>query len=163
MYPFVAPKARTEDLVISHSDEEVLVYDKKVHHIHHLNNVSHAVWNLCNGRRPLAELRQLAEQQLGVQFDEDALRIALTKLHDIHLLSGPLPQELHLRRTSRRGFNKRTIAGATAIIVSISAPSAAAAASNLRGQGEHCMNHSDCSSGYCDGDGIPWGGICIGN
>jgi hypothetical protein len=25
------------------------------------------------------------------------------------------------------------------------------------------MNHSDCSSGYCDGDGRPWGGICIGN
>lgn len=153
MYPFFGPKARTEDLVITTTCTEVLVYDTQVHHIHHLNDVSRVVWNLCNGRRPPAELRRLAEQQLGVSLHEDTIRDALTKLHDARLLKEPLPPELHLQRTSRRGFTKRSAAGAVAIITSISAPSAAAAQSTGSSslpctQGATCFPVSGCCSSY---------------
>jgi hypothetical protein len=50
------PLARTEELVTTTSKDEVLVYDKTAHHIHHLNASAAQVWYLCDGERTVADL-----------------------------------------------------------------------------------------------------------
>ena len=50
------PMARTDDLVITRSRDEMLVYDQRAHHIHHLNPVAAAVWHHCDGHTPIQSI-----------------------------------------------------------------------------------------------------------
>jgi len=138
------PAARIVDLVITHSADEVLVYDKLRHEIHHLNQASAAVWRLCDGKRSVAELARDAN------VDVEITQVAVNKLAEANLLEGNLSSGLMLSSQSRRKLLKRAgMAGAGAAIVSISAPMAAAAQTN-------CLNANACNAnniGRCCMDG----------
>jgi len=128
------PVARIEDLVITESADEVLVYDKQRHEIHHLNQASAAVWRLCDGKRSVADLAREAN------VDVEIAQLAVNKLAEANLLKGNLSSSLMLSSQSRRKILKRAgLAGAGAAIVSISAPLAAAAANN-------CINPNSCNA-----------------
>lgn len=47
------PIARTKDLVIQNSADEVLIYDLNDHHALCLNKTSAAVWRLCDGENSI--------------------------------------------------------------------------------------------------------------
>ena len=150
------PDARVANLVTTASRNEVLVYDQDRHHIHHLNATAAAVWNLCNGKRTVAQVARAA----GV--DEDAVRLALRKLADANLLDGPLEAEIRGTTHSRRSFMKKAaVAGAIAVpaIVSISAPTAAQSGSpgGEPTQPAQTCSQPDCGAGRKD---LP---CCVGN
>ena len=119
------PVARIEDLVITESADEVLVYDKQRHEIHHLNKASAVVWRLCDGKRSVAELARHAD------VDVEITQVAVNKLAEANLLEGPLSSKMRISSPSRRAFlRKAVIAGAAVpVIASISAPNAAAGGS----------------------------------
>ncbi len=119
------PAARRADLIVTESDDEVVIYDKTAKHIHHLNAVSAAVWLHCDGRRTVAEIAAAASEAIGATVDEDAMAIALDKLGEANLLTEPVT----IRRTSRRRFVKKAAIVAPAV-VSITAPIASASASS---------------------------------
>lgn len=156
-----APRARFDGLVVTESAAEVLVYDTAAHHIHHLNQVSAAIWRLCDGRKSIAGLAR------DSGLDREMVRLALVKLDEANLLDGTLDPGLRLKGASRRSFMKR-VAAATAVpaIVSISAPTAAMASSHCVNEGgapagTACNRHAQCCSGECGGQPYMNGpGLC---
>lgn len=134
-----APEARVDGLVVTESNGEVLVYDTRQHHIHHLNHISAIVWRLCDGQRTVADLVRQAQVQVDDVVTEESARLALTKLHTANLLHGETGADMRGVGRTRRDFLRRSaITGAIAVpvIVSISAPQAAAASSVCLGPGE---------------------------
>jgi hypothetical protein len=123
------PRARTAALVTTRMDGETLVYDTSKHHIHHLNPLAATVWGLCDGRRTVAALARAAD------LDDAVVHLALRQLADADLLDGAPSPAVGGARRSRRAFMKRAaIAGvAVPVIVSVSAPQAAAQSSALCG------------------------------
>jgi hypothetical protein len=134
------PRARTAELITTEVGDQVLVYDLQRHHIHHLNPTSATVWQLCDGRRTVGDLARAA----GI--DDEAARLAVRQLADADLLDGTLSPEVGSARQSRRRFMKRAaIAGvAVPVIVSVSAPQAAAQSSALCG-GIVCGPNQTCA------------------
>jgi len=129
MYSSDFPTARVNDLVITDAAGDVLVYDKLNHTIHHLNHTVGVVWRLCNGRRSVSELASIA----GAEVDEEAIQLVLTKLSNLELLTAPVSISTQSRRSVLRRLGVVGAGAAIAEIVSISAPSAAAAASDVAG------------------------------
>ena len=61
-----APRARQEDLVIEGLDGETLVYDMRTHKAHCLNPTAALVWNRCDGRATVGEMRAALEKEGGL-------------------------------------------------------------------------------------------------
>jgi len=118
------PVARSADLVTTESGTDVLVYDQRTHHIHHLNPTTTAVWHACDGERSVAGITTVTGAP------DELVRLALAQLADAELLAGPLAPAVLPAGQSRRRFLKRA-AGAVAVpvLVSVTAPTAAQAAS----------------------------------
>lgn len=130
----IVPAARVDDLVITEAGDELLVYDTKRHHIHHLNQTAALIWGMCDGRRTLGDLARAAMANTGQAADAEMVRLALTKLDDAHLLDHPLAVDLRIKSHATRRFTRRTaIGGAVAlpVIASMTAPAAADTASNV--------------------------------
>ena len=86
----VAPAARVENLAMTETADEVLVYDTERHHIHHLNRTLTIVWRLLDGQRTISEVAAEARLQLGADISEQGVQLALAKLSDANLLDGTL-------------------------------------------------------------------------
>lgn len=165
--PSGTPSARSERLITHVVRDEMVVYDEDRDHIHQLNAVATAVWLASNGQRSLDEIAGTASVTLGTALDQGSVREALTRLDAAHLLNDPLPPQWRMTGTTRRQFLTRSaIAGAALpLIVSVSAPQAAHAASGSQQcipQGQFgCMNNSDCCNpnDFCDGHGF-YTGFC---
>lgn len=112
------PTARTEDLERTEAKGEVLLYDKRLHHIHHLDPEVTAVWHHCDGRSSIAMISTIT----GIR--EERIRLALDELSQRHLLISELPSHLRIPRTTRRRIAKLGLAALPGI-VSVSAPVAA--------------------------------------
>lgn len=139
-YQLVVPAARTTDLVITQSGDEVLVYDTAAHHIHHLNAAATSVWQRCDGHRAVADIA------VETGLTEEAVQRALRTLGDAKLLDGPLADPMRGMQSRRSFMRKAAIAGvAVPAIVSISAPSASASQS---GEVIVCSDDS-CCTGPC--------------
>lgn len=129
------PTARSADLIVTASDDELVIYDKAAEHIHQLNKVSMMIWRLCDGQRGVHEIAVAASDELGTEVGEEAVRLALRKFDDAKLLGGSLSADIRDIAQSRRSFMKRAAVGGAAVpmMASISAPAASAAASTCNG------------------------------
>lgn len=150
------PAARLTDLVTSEVGDEVLVYDQKSHHIHHLNQTSAVIWRLCDGTRTIADLATATGSELRAAVDENTVQLALAKLSDANLLEQPIAEAARGSLQSRRKLLRRAaIAGAgiaaVPAIASITAPSAAAAGSATCTGSCTALDLSGCSC-TCNGD-----------
>ncbi len=135
----IAPAARVDGLVVTESRDELLIYDTGPHHIHHLNPLSAVVWRLCDGRRTMTNLVREAGRRADGMVTAESVRLALVKLDEANLLVGRLGTDFRGTGQSRRDFVRRSaIGGAVAVpmIVSMSAPHAAAASSACLGPGQ---------------------------
>lgn len=165
--PSVTPSARFERLITHVVRDEMVVYDEERDHIHHLNAVATAVWLSTDGQRSLSEIAQAASSTLGTDLDQGAVREALTRLDDAHLLNDTLPPNWRTASTTRRQFLKRSAMAGAALpmVISVSAPQAAQAASSSKPcipwLGSGCTDHSDCcGNSACDVDFLG-NGFCI--
>lgn len=163
----IVPAARVDDLVITETGDELVVYDKERHHIHHLNHTSAVVWRLCDGRRSIDDVANDGSIELGAAIDEEVVRAALTYLADAGLLSGEMSGGTSPQRGSRRALVRRAaIKGAIVapLVMSMTAPTAAMASScpSPYVQNGGCTADVDgcmCTNGK-DGNGEEQIGVC---
>ena len=144
------PRRREDGLLRQPMDGELLLFDSERNRAHSLNATAAAVWEACDGQRSHEELAA------GCGIDEPTLELALDRLRGAHLLD-----EVEVLQTgvSRRLMIRRSLAAGAAlgiavpVIRSITAPTAAMAATNgrVKGQaGKHCTKTSQCSpASFC--------------
>ncbi len=140
------PKARHADLVVRDLDDETIIYDKQTQQATCLNQFAAQVWSLCDGQRSISDI----VATLDIENGDAEVQVAIEKLSQTGLLTNY--HDLH--REDRRRFVIGTSAG-LASLVTLSVPSAAAAASCL-GLGSSCT-----SSDQCCGFAPCVGGVCV--
>lgn len=159
-YHIALPLRRLTDLVMTETSSDTVIYDRDVQSIHTLNAVTTAVWRTLDGEPTLGAVMASTGQ------DELVVRKALTQLADAGLLDGALPSGVRVGHSRRDLLKKAGLAAAIPVLISVSAPMAASAAScdtfcqPLTGQcltgGGNCYVCVPISftSGYC---GFPIG------
>ena len=153
------PHARSDGLVITDLDEEILIYDKDRDKAHCLNPTAALVWKYSNGKRSVAEIARAMQNKLHSPVDEQIVWFALKQLEKDHLLQDQVTLPTQLAGVTRREFVKKMGVAAAAvtvpIVISLTAPQSAFAQSCLS-QGVHCTTGSQCCQGCCctaDGSG----------
>lgn len=131
------PRARHQGLVVEPLEDEVLIYDRRTHHAHHLNRVVMEVWRACDGTRSEAQLVESVSAALGKPFDREQLELALHQLEltgllerveEVERASGETRRNARPRSLSRRKLLKG-LAVAVPVVTTILAPTMADAAS----------------------------------
>ena len=151
------PRARQDGIVVRELPDETLVYDLETHKAHCLNRISAAVWRGCDGKRDVPALAGLLERELKRPADEGLVRVALEQLGKAKLFVEPLKP---LATSSRREMIRRLgAAAALPAVISILAPTAAQAATCIRGAsgcrpswpdpGSSCTSDFDCCTCKC--------------
>jgi Coenzyme PQQ synthesis protein D (PqqD) len=129
------PLARTEGVIVSELDDELVLYDSASGVACRLNSSAALVWHNCDGTRTIADLAELLSSELGELADEDVVLVALDTLaeHDL-IASGYERRDAIEMRLSRRRFIRRVgvvggVVIALPVVSSLVVPAAAAAAS----------------------------------
>lgn len=138
------PAARKKSLIIKELANETLVYDLETDKAHCLNLTAARVWKNCDGKRTVAQLRELIGKETGCPVPPEVVWLALDQLEEFSLLEAPVRRPALLLSTSRRQMVRLvgTAAIALPIITSIVAPGAAQAASKVC-----CQNSPQCPPG----------------
>lgn len=153
------PRARAIDLVTREMPDEVLVYDLKRHKAHCLNQTAALVWKHCDGRRTVADIARLIQQDISTPVDEGTVWLAVERLGKAHLLEERIIAPSGSPRLSRRDAIRRLgLGGAIALpmVISIVAPTAVSAQTCVvNGQTGSCTSSTvnNCCSGCCDSPG----------
>ena len=141
------PRARTEDLVVSEVDGEVLIYDTRRHRAHCLNGPAASVWQHCDGQRSVEELAAMVQPTDGTEAE--IVQFALRQLDRAHLLedrleetSGQITRQQLLRKAGKTGAAVALLP----VVASIVSPTIAAAASCVP-KGSSCSGLTSCCSG----------------
>ncbi len=124
---------KRKDTIVRQLCDELLVYDKATNKAHCLNESAAEVWNLCDGKRTVAEIAPLLKKKAKAPTDEQLLWMALLRLEKAGLLQNNLPLSGPVCTLSRREASRRVGATAAAlavpVIASILVPKAEAAVS----------------------------------
>lgn len=121
----VAPAARIEDLVITESGSELLVFDTQSNELHHLDQLSAAVWRQLDGRSTENDILQITRASLGDHVTADSIQLAIIGLGKANLLSGQVASSQNDGASSRRRFLKKAgLAASIPVIASVTAPAA---------------------------------------
>ena len=134
------PKARKKDLIIQEDDDETLVYDLKRDKAHCLNRSAALVWSYCDGRTTVATMSKKLSAKTKEPVREEVIWNALDRLGKVNLLDRKIDasnRPAYSRREMIRIVG-RAAAVSLPIITSITAPTAAEAAS--------CVNTSQCAT-----------------
>jgi len=130
------PRARTDDLVVEELDDELLVYDGKTKRAHCLGVTAARVWRACDGETDVEAL------SVSLELSPDAVSQAIEELERTELLENQGLQVLNgssangnsngngitRRDLTRRSAQVGSAVIAAPLILSITAPTAAAAA-----------------------------------
>lgn len=148
----VAPRARTEGLIVCELDDETLVHDRGADRACCLNAFAAEVWERCDGEAAPAEIANAMAAARGAPVDHRAVWLALDQLSRSGLLEAavPLPATV-LQGASRREVLRTLGLGAAAFVpavTSIAVPPAAAQASPFP-NGSPCTSGAQCASGFC--------------
>lgn len=115
----MGPKARREQLIITETEHDPIVYDERTNHLHIVPATIAEVWRSCDG---VATREQIASR---VGLSSLQVEAALRQLRQADLIEGESPRDLPTQ--GRRRFLKQAALGAA--IVSVTAPMAANASS----------------------------------
>lgn len=148
-----APQARQEELVIEGLGDETLVYDMRSHQAHCLNRTAALVWNRCDGRSTVNEMKTALEKELHLPVNSNVVWLALEQLGKAKLLSDRLPVSISQPAMSRRAVIKKIGLGAAValpLVTSILAPTTAEAATCIASGGVCNQSNNRCCSGICN-------------
>src|SRR5229473_7924976 len=152
------PRARKDGLVIKELVNETLVYDLDRDEAHCLNQTAALVWKRCDGKTTIAKMTSLLQEQLSTSVSADVVWLAIKQLQRFHLVESYVEEAVAMPSVSRRNLVLKYAPAALVLplIMSISAPTAAAASTNPACAtppfpiGCACSNDSDCDSGNCN-------------
>lgn len=145
------PKTKNENIVVQEMDNEILIYDLKTNKAFCLNETSAMIYNLCDGKKSIAEISQHLKQKLNQPITEDLIWLALDSFKKDNLLEQSEQFEINFNGLSRRQVVKKIGLASMVmlpIISSIIAPTAAHGAS-LAPLFAACTSPTDCASNFC--------------
>jgi hypothetical protein len=152
------PVARQKDLIVEELPDEVLVYDLISDKAHCLNRTAALIWKNCDGEKNEAEIAAAVAQELKTPVSVPVVLLGLKELAGYDLLKTETVELPRAMVSRRRLIQNLGLAAALSlpIIMSISAPTAAGAATdpcvaNPRGNGCPCVTDGDCDSANCNG------------
>ena len=151
------PKARAEGLIVQKLPDEVLVYDTDKDQVHCLNETVSRVWNYCDGKTSLEQMRERLEQDLLSPVSEGVVRYALDELGRHLLLEGTSVTARFFPSATRREFVRdfaKTALVAIPVILTVTAPTRAQAASCVA-SGQPCSNNGTGGLGQCCTNNCP--------
>jgi hypothetical protein len=139
------PDARRERILLEEIGDELVVYDVERHRVHQLNRAAALVWQSCNGRRTVAELKKILQNELNPAADETIVWKALDRLGKARLLREAIPRSAGMTRRQALGKFGRTAALALLVpaVTSITAPTPLRAA-HRRIQSQDLCGVSPC-------------------
>lgn len=157
------PKTRNENIVIQEMNSELLIYDLKDNKAFCLNETSAIIYQLCDGKRTVAEIKSSVAEKLNQPVNDELIWLALDGLKKEGLL------ENNAIEIDFNGLNRRQIIRkvglasliALPIVSSIIAPSAAMAQSGLLALNAACTSSPQCASGQCNSSGLSSGKCCV--
>lgn len=80
------PKARTDGVLVTELEGELVLYDERGARAHRLNRTAATVWQLADGTRTIADLAARVAEDLGGEPDEQLIELSLAKLEEVELL-----------------------------------------------------------------------------
>jgi hypothetical protein len=145
------PLKRNDSLIVKELPDETLVYDTKLDKAHCLNLTAALVWKNCDGKKSVAELREVLAAKAGNEVPEEMVWLALDQLKSFKLLSDVPARPTQFNDMSRRDLVRRIGFAALTlpVIISIAAPPAHAQAS-LLAPGACCNSPGQCTSNSCN-------------
>jgi hypothetical protein len=158
------PRRRREGLVVESLPEETLVYDLERHKAHCLAEVAAAVWDASDGRRTVAAVAARAAEKTGRPVTEEAAWLALRRLGRARLLEAPVAGPRAGPFTSRRDWLKKAAMLGGLSVASITAPTAAEAATCIGRTACEAMVNVTCPGSPCCTTGpnpAPAGSTCV--
>jgi hypothetical protein len=153
------PIARGENLIVEELPDEVLVYDLNTDKAHCLNRTAALIWKNCDGGKTEGDIAALLQHELKTPMSIQVVMLGLEELAGYGLLKEDASAPPKVRVSRRRLIQNLGLTAAIAlpVIMSISAPAAAQAAStadpciaNPREVGCPCTFDSDCDSANCN-------------
>jgi Coenzyme PQQ synthesis protein D (PqqD) len=126
------PKNRNEDIVMLEMESEILIYDLRTNKTFSLNETSALIWQLCDGKKSVAEISRNLSKKLNKPVTEDFVWLALDNFKKENLLEQSEQFEIDFNGLSRRQLVKKIGFASLLtlpVIASVTAPVAGAAAS----------------------------------
>jgi hypothetical protein len=155
------PKARHESILIQEMATEILAYDVDGGKAHCLNATAAAVWHLCDGQTPVAEIVKQLAAEIDTPANEEVVRLALDQLHQAGLLEGPIPKEIQAGLARRVLLQKLAYAAmAVPLVTSLIAPTPAMAASVCPNTCHQIKNNNDPTKIACPTECATVTGTC---
>ena len=144
------PRARTDGLVIKELPNETLVYDLERGEAHCLNQTAALIWKRCDGKTTVARMVGLLQDQLDTSVNADVVWLALKQLQRFHLVESAR-EIVAARSVSRRSLVLKYAPAALVlpVIMSISAPAAAQAATCVQPGGDCSAGQPCCAGSSC--------------
>lgn len=112
------PARRTDGLVVTELQDEVLVYDLERHRAHCLNPTAAFVFRHCDGRTSVRELAHAFQAAGHGPAQESLVWLALERLDQAHLLETPLGAE----RGREQGLSRRELVRRAAVLSGLLLP-----------------------------------------
>ena len=147
------PRRKRERLVVQELPEETLVYDLDRDKAHCLGPVAAAVWEACNGQRSVAQIAGRVAEKTGRVVPDEAVWLSLRRLGRARLMEASVALPVPPPRASRREWLKKAAMLGGLSVLSITAPTAAQAATcttqtTCTGlQNRLCTNAPCCTTG----------------
>lgn len=149
------PISRMDNIVTQESSNELLIYDLKTNKACCLNETSSIVWNNCDGKNSISDIKNKLSEKLKTEASEDMVLLALEELRKNNLLAEESAAVSYLNGMSRRQLIRQTALAsliALPLISSVVAPPAAHAQTGQCGPNNPCDATDpavQCCSGVC--------------
>ena len=147
----IAPRARTDRLLIQELADEILIYDLDTNEAHCLNQTAALVWKHCDGKMTISQIAKTLTAETKSTVDDELVLLACHQLAKSHLMQGQFPGMSVSSGLSRRQAMSRIGTAAAVslpLVSSIVAPGAVQAAT-CRPSGAACTTSAQCCSAVC--------------
>ncbi|MFV0389980.1 MAG: PqqD family peptide modification chaperone [Pyrinomonadaceae bacterium] len=141
----VKPLARTTGIIVQQQNDEYLLFDLGTNQAFCLNPTSAYVWNQCNGKNSISDIRVLVESKFQGNVSADFIDLSLKLLLKHNLLANAQEVEPIVAGINRRELLRNVAFGSAIALPLVSTIIAPTAASAQSGTGHCSAGNGPCS------------------